>query len=677
MVRRVFWLVVGFVLLASRPARADRVHGAVGPATELSHRVTVTLHRGYAEWDAERELSSQGAGQAILSLELPLSGDDTETLRAVPVGLRLRDGRAWRRGVLAESETASAQFFDGGGEDATAALLSAGFSANEATLRVSGMHPGVRREVGYRLLVPMRYERGHYRLVLPAMSGDERSAPPDPNGGMAPIIVPTAVGGALVVNGQPWPDGEPIQLDPRRGLELSLRPPASGWTLDGTLVVIPFGKRFLTHAHVEVVPELSQRPRGAQVVLVIDRSRSMEDELLDGARAAARAYLAHLPDAEVEVVTFAREATRRYGRFVSAAAAGRDLESWRPTKDNGSELGPALALAEDILAERPTGRPRRVVVLTDGRMRHDLEVRTLADSLSDARESLLQVVRVQPTHGSDRPALGRDDDSAWMTVAASTGGLAWMGRFPTAVEPKPSLVPTVERLVRPTMLSHFEATSAPFLDTAALLAPTELGEGEGVSFTELLDEPLPWLTVKGKRWHDAVSFTLPVHDAEAPVWAALAFGSDRLALEDDAIARLQLARRGGAVTDATSYVVGRTVEPPPAERMGFASFGSRHGFSTRCGGRGIAVTFEGRRWLENQLRHALYACGAEQHRVTVKLETIGRELAQVDGVEVSEGAPATLSSCMTRAAWSLDLPEEDFAGRPSRQWEVAVRAIMP
>ena len=677
MTRTVFWLVVGIVLLASRSARADEVHGAVGPVVELGHRVTVTMHRGYAVWDAERHLSSQGAGQAILPLDLPVVGDGAERTQAVAVGLRLFDGKVWRDGSLQEAEAASTQYFDGGGSDEAAALLASGLGMGQATVRVSGMHPGIRRDVGYRLVMPTRYEGGHYRLVLPATPEDEQVSPQDPHAAMAPTIVPRGVGGALVVNGQPWPDGEPIRFDPRRGLELSLRPPVAGWTVDGALVVIPFGKRFLTHAHIEVVPELSQPPRGARVVLVVDASRSLEDAMLDGACAAARAYLDHLPDAEVEVVTFARETRRRFGRFVSAAVAAQDLASWRPVKENSSEIGPALTLASELLERGRSEQPKRIVVLTDGKMRHDLEVETLAERFDSASPPITQIVHVMPAHRGRGAMLARDDEGAWAEVAGSTGGLAWTGRFPVGVEPQEDLAPVVEQLVRPTKLSHFQAESAPFFDTSLLFVPSELGEGEGTSLTVMLDTPLPWLTVKGKRWHDEVSFTLPVHDAEIPVWAALAFGGDALPLDDD-IARLQLARRGGAVTDLTSYVVGRTVEPPVAERMGFGSFSGRSGFSTRCGGFGRGVSFEGREWLEIALRQALYACGADQHRATVSLETIGREVAQVDGVKVtSVDAPPGLASCLHEATWALDLPVKDFDGRPSRRWEVLVKAIMP
>ncbi|HHH28753.1 MAG TPA: VWA domain-containing protein [Polyangiaceae bacterium] len=532
--------------------------------------------------------------------------------------------------------------------------------------------------MGYRLLVPTRYEGGHYRLVLPAKPEHERDIHSDPSHGIPPTIVPHGDGGVLEVNGQPWPNGEPIRFDPRRGLELSLRPPAAGWTVDGALAVIPFGDRFLTHAHVEVVPELSQRPRGARVVIVLDRSRSLTEELADGARAAARAYLSHLPDAHVEVVTYAREATRRYGRFVSSAEARRDLASWRPQRGNGSEIGDALSLARQILDGGASGHPRRIVVLTDGKIRHDLPVDALSEDLGDGAP-LTQIVQLSDPMGRHQPRLTRDDGTDWMAVAELSGGLAWNGTFPVATETPPDLRPAIERLVRPTVLASFELKSAPFVDASDLFVTSELGEGEGISVTAMLNEPLPWLTAVGKRWHDEVSVTLPVHDAEAAVWAALAFGNDGLPLDDDAVARLALARRGGAVTELTSYAVGRTAEPPPLERVGSGRFGRAHGLSTRCGiGRGMSLSMEGREWLENALRQALYACGAQEHRATVAFETIGREIAQVDGATVtSEGAPASLASCLTRAAWALELPVKHFENRASRRWSVEVRAILP
>ncbi len=59
---------------------------------------------------------------------------------------------------------------------------------------------------------------------------------------------------------------------------------------------------FYTGGEIDVAPELSKLPVRAQVVFVVDTSYSVGAEKLAAQLATLRAYVAHVPDAEVEIV---------------------------------------------------------------------------------------------------------------------------------------------------------------------------------------------------------------------------------------------------------------------------------------------------------------------------------------------------------------------------------------
>jgi hypothetical protein len=220
-----------------------------------------------------------------------------------------------------------------------------------------------------------------------------------------------------------------------------------------------------------------------------------------------------------------------------------------------------------------------------------------------------------------------------------------------------------------------QAKSSDFVSAFGLGAPSIMTEGEGANLLTLLDQPLPWLKVEAKLWQQEVTATLPVLDQEAAVWAALAFGTNVLPTEDTR-ALADLARRGGAVTDQTSYVVGRTRHAPPPERGGTGLFGRGHSFSTRCGmGHAVARSPAMGRWLRKQLRQALYTCGGMRQTVTVRLETTGPEIVRLRSIATSDDAPDGFEPCLKKTTWRLRLPPTIFKGRGNIAWTLEIEPI--
>jgi von Willebrand factor type A domain len=642
-------------------AAGPQVNGAQGPVRELTHQVSLELRRGYAVWEAERSVDSDDAGQAFVDVQLPQT-DDLDSRKAVPVGLSIKQRKGWLDGSLMATVDARERYQEGGGTDPAAALLELGDEDGLARLSISGLSERARRTVRYRVLVPMRYEDGRYVMRIP----------PRP-AGLAPVIVPKSPDGRITLNGRRVSAGHGFRVDAAKDTVIALHPrrdPAAA-PLDGSLTVVPFGDQFLTHARLEVQPQLSERPVDARLVFLVDTSRSVDDAMVARQIAAVVAVLASMPSAKADVVAFNRASEPRFGRFVPSALAQRSLEQWKPDRANGTELVAAIKSAAEQLATQPAG-PKRIVVFSDGLLPSHAPIQALTDELP-ADLAVMHLVKVARNSGA--PSLMRDTGSAWEQAAARTGGVAWFANAVAGREHRDAMERSFVRLARPTVLDELSLASSPWLDTGPLCAPFELAEGAGTSLLALADQPLPWIRVKAKLWQENVEVTLPSAEQEGSVWAALAFGTFVLPFDDER-ALLDLAQRGGAVTHLTSYVAGRTVAPPPIPNAD-STFGqlSRRVRTSACGGV-VSGRHPGNRkqWLENQLRVAWFDCGGALHSAAITLETARGEIQAVAAPTLSAAAPKKMGPCLREAAWQVELADM-FVDDEPRQWSLDVRPI--
>ena len=102
------------------------------------------------------------------------------------------------------------------------------------------------------------------------------------------------------------------------------------------------------------------------VVLAVDRSQSMAGRSLRDATAAARAFVASKgPNDQVEVVTFARQATVLSGFSVSGADANAALTGLSVGSRSGTALWDAVVVAAHALQAQGQ-RGRVILVVTDG-----------------------------------------------------------------------------------------------------------------------------------------------------------------------------------------------------------------------------------------------------------------------------------------------------------------------
>lgn len=628
-------------------AHAESVHGTRSDKLkEVAHTAELRLDRGFAELVVRRTVDNGGPrhDQAMFGIDLPPG--------AVATGLRTLgtlDGQPhWFAGELMEAEAAAEKYREltgiGGYYPKDPALLSWRHQGH-LMLQVFPVPPGEKKTIEYTLILPTRYESGRDELDLGRLGTPE----------LAPEIVvrPARAEDTVMSAGLPLASG--AKLTSSSGISLSLVR-ARPQRLAGALAVVPFGAdKVLYHQRVEVAERLSTLPSSAQVVVVLDASRSRSDDAVAASVSAARAYVGHMRGADVAVVSFDREAHTLLD-FAPAASTEQAMRTLAIKRRNGSHVDLGLARAAELLAGRKDGA-RRVLLFTDTLVRDELKPEPLRAALARAG-ALVHVVRIENGGAS----LTRDDEHAWVTATRATGGLVWTGSAPAKE------VPATERglfeeLARPVRLHRLRFTlSRVEMRAAADLGPDQfpetLQEGEGFDLLRLIRSSVGGVRVEGEAWTVPVSASFAPDAEEAKRWSALVFGSQLLSsIPEEAM--MPLAKRGHAVTPVTSLLA---IEPgvrPSTEGLeegltgvGSGGGGVGHGIGLGRVGR---ISFDTRGFLESSLSKAWKTCGGKVS-ATVALETTVAEVVDVRRV-TGEGATDRELRCLREATWDLELPE--------------------
>ncbi|PRQ03662.1 hypothetical protein ENSA5_13550 [Enhygromyxa salina] len=647
------------LLPTSAEAGGDSVYGNRGgeQLVERGHEIALTMDRGHASLRVRRTVHN-GIGrhdEAQFWLELPWT--------AVATGLRTlgeHEGKPkWFAGDLLEAEAAAARYQEltgiGGYYPKDPALLS-WRGQQSLALQVFPVAPGTDKSVEYTLDMPAVWEDGRWRIELPDMGSAALAA--------ELVIDPAQALDQLFVDGEVVANGHALTLDHPVEVALAPRDP-DPFTLE--LASIPTGERHLAHWQLALAPKISTVPTRARVVVMIDVSRSIDEDQLAAQRQAALAYLEHFADpalgAEVAVLSFDREVRSLGAGFVSAKQAIELLTNASLQRRNGSELGLALARADELLRAGPRRGARRILMLTDLETASRIKPEDLR-ATAEHSEAILHLARV--TEAAE-PWLERDDQHPWSQLAAATEGVLWSGTAPEAWsddERRQAGLAVFEELARPTRVDKLAIrVDGLELDDPDLWVyyDTSLAEGQGIEDLQLSSAAGRELSVDGVTWN------APIHHSAKPSaeagdrWSALVFGSG-LVWELSEPEMMTLAMRGGAVSPVTSYLA---IEPgvrPSTEGLeawesggiglGLGGGGAR-GFSVSgCGG---PAAFDKQAWLEAELREGWARCGGAGRRAQLQLETHSQELLEV----ALSQAPADdegLRACMTQIAWSVELP---------------------
>ena len=636
--------------LVSGSAHADHVSGLRSELlVEARHEVDVTLERGFARLRVRRTVFNGGDrhDQATFMIDLPRGAVATSLAT-----LGTLSGRPhWFAGELMEAEAAAARYREltgiGGYYPKDPALLS-WRSQGQLALQVFPCAPKLEKSIEYTLLLPTRYEEGAHRVELPALGTSDLSA--------SLVVRPGNPRDTLFIDGKRARAGARLKPKQDDSIELAIAP-ASSDTVAGELAVVPFSDtRVLTRFAVQAAPQLSRAPRGAFVVVALDASRSVSQASLDAQTSAASAYLSHLPDARVEVLLFDREVRRRYGSFVAAKRARQDLEALPIEQHNGSAVDLALAEAEKLLAKTPAGRPRRILLMTDGLARSKLR----PDRLKSALGTSGAIAHVAITN-SGGVELSRDDAHVWAPAPRSTGGLLWQLSATEDAGSRAALTKATLELVRPIRIDRLRVYSPDLALGEREAAPERLDEGEGHEDTFIGPREVSWIRVEGELWSKPVRRAFHPDAGAAKRWAALVFGGD-LVDELNEAEMMVLAKRGGAVSPVTSYLA---IEPGVRPSTEGIEWGDATGSAFGAGGVAVrmgATAVSGRiapidrqAFLQDALRSAWRACGGQPGTGQVSFETTLSEVVDVTSVDIGDAKDPLLSRCLSEAAWDLAL----------------------
>jgi von Willebrand factor type A domain len=613
---------------------------------ERAHAVAIRVGRDHAELTVRRTVWNGGPrhDQATFYVDVPEG--------AVATGLRTlgeRNGQpAWFEGELLEAEAAAARYREltgiGGYYPKDPALLS-WRTQRLLALQVFPCAPKQAKTIEYTYEMPVHYRGGRYHVALPAMGTTALRA--------QATVSPMEGGDRVFVDGAPVNAGATVTLD-KEGLDLAVARRAPE-PLDGLFASVPMSRRHaFSHFGIEAAPHLTTAPRGAYVVVVLDASRSLTAGEGEAEVAAARATLAHLPGAHVEVLTFDRAVHARHHGFAPVGAAIADLDHLVVERRNGSRFDDALAQADALLAKAPPGAARRILAITDLRTRSEL---TPEKALGIVKSGALLHIGVI---ADADPKLTRDDEHPWAGVARATRGLLWQASASAPPIDAPEMKRVYEEWARPVRVHHLGVSAKGPLP-GELSFPETLDEGEGIEDLRLPDKPFTEIVLTGELWAEPVRKVLSPDEGEGKLWSAMAFGSDQINQLDEK-EMMFLAMRGHAVSPVTSLLA---IEPgvrPSTEGLDGVDEGGG-GFGEGIGlqgigtlGHGTGAGFDRRAYLAEALKRGAAACGAAGRAMRVELETTRDEVVDVPAVALHDAPDAKIQGCVAEAAWALDLP---------------------
>jgi len=446
------------------------------------------------------------------------------------------------------------------------------------------------------------------------------------------------------------PDAETFDVAANQAMIAVAPPPIATWRVGYGRVVASDAHAF-SRLEVDVAPRLSELPRRAQVVFVIDASYSIGAKRLDHELAIVRAYARDLPDAELEIVVYRRTARRVFGRMVAATELPRALDDARRrgrfALGNGSALDDGARLAAEVLAGRPG--PHRIVIESDGLVRQALDADALRAAVATLDPAAVVHVVVPTSDDEQTVQLVRDDSAPLAVLATAHHGIFAELRGLAAT--RAGLAEVVRQLVRPLRLEHVVVTGA-------LPVPETLDEGSGVRLwgEGTRDETPSDVQITGSLWSDRIQLRLVADPALGPAVAAFGFAAQRFdALPE--VEQMTLARLGRVVSPVTSYLA---IEPgvrpskiglPPSGGVGWGTIGSgRYGtLGYGIGGGGYPQGSLDLAALIDQ-RPCLRA-HPKEGEVQLAVETTRDEIV---GVDVVRGA-GPLADCLVEATWAVRL----------------------
>ena len=263
------------------------------------------------------------------------------------------------------------------------------------------------------------------------------------DGSLAPVVLELREHSAEIVA-----DGTPATFEPRRSGHAKIRTRANQEAIVGRI-----GSTYEVTLNNEETPgfvkleydlpaRLSEMPENAKVVFLMDRSRSIDEELLEAQFDVIEGFASYLPDAHFELVMVDRFASPMLGELTAHEefldAVGTLRESGVTLK-NGSNLDEGLSMGREILDD--VEGPRFIIALTDDQLRRSWDTSVHAQS-TDITTHVVVLDR----------GFKRDDTHRLSPIALQDGGIL----VHTGIHHR--LQVELEHLVRPIRLEYISIT---------------------------------------------------------------------------------------------------------------------------------------------------------------------------------------------------------------------------
>jgi hypothetical protein len=411
------------------------------------------------------------------------------------------------------------------------------------------------------------------------------------------------------------------------------------------------------------IAEVPSPADAAPVVFVLDASRSQErGGGLAPQLAIVEAYLANVPDAEVELVMTSRTAARVFKRFVPAPAFKQTLPAdlaERPL-GNGSFLDRGAALAAETL--RQLGKPGRIILLTDGVLRSRFDRSATVAALRRAPKGTL--VHLLYPDASKMPAtIGHRAPEGLGALAAAFGGATYAVELTLAdgvvrpLDPK-----TLRPLLRPDALDSLTLVdpSQPSRpdwpdwrhqrtgDTVDHIAVGDTGVWSGISTIRPPDR----LALTGWIWSKKLRLSIPRDPAFGRRLARLAVSEDVLMECHDPKRQRKSALAEGFAVPGLMFWVAGSGEREPSGYGGIdypGCFPDSGGGGTGDGGPDVPQD------LVPQIAPLLDRCALSPDPagiVRVEIEVDRQEILDV----MVEGGDEAVRHCLEEGLWATRLP---------------------
>ncbi len=423
-------------------------------------------------------------------------------------------------------------------------------------------------------------------------------------------------------------------------------------------------KHAFSRVEVDVAPQLVPLPKKAQVVFAIDASYSVGDQGIAAQLDVIKAYMAHVPDADVEVIAYRRHATRVFGRFVAASDFGDALAVAKArgafALGNGSAIEEGARAAATALLDRKG--PRRIVMMTDEQTRTSLTPLIAQAALAKLPGDAVVHVVVPGSSGTDRPTLMRRDDAPFAPLATRHHGIyVDIDGLPAAS--LKTLIPVALELVRPTRI---EKVVVPGFK----LDEDTLHEGDGLRLMQDTANAPQTLTIAGFLWSDPVKKSLTAGSTFSVATAGFVFGGDMHQSLSEA-EQYTLAMYGKAVSPVTSYVAWEPGTRPSEigfdDAIGGMLGGGRYGTIGHGFGGGAARIKPDFRRLIDVASCVKAVQPKGPWSVTLDIETTVHEI-----VDVATTTKDAMTTCLVENTWGLTLQPAMFPlARESFQVELS------